>query len=68
LIVGPGDESDRFTYWAVRVARAAKSWLLANLRKTQCNSIDARDLAEWTIRMAEQGTTGILTRPAPIMY
>src|SRR5258706_4597587 len=58
LIVGPGDESDRFTYWPVRVARGGEV-LAPGTPKDTVQFIDARDLAEWTIRMAEQETTGI---------
>ena len=59
LIVGPGDESDRFTYWPVRVARGAEVLAPGDPKKDFVQFIDARDLAEWTIRMAEQGDTGI---------
>jgi 2'-hydroxyisoflavone reductase len=64
LIVGPGDESDRFTYWPVRLARGGE--ILAPGNPTDpVQFIDARDLAEWTIRMAEQGTTGIFNATGP---
>jgi 2'-hydroxyisoflavone reductase len=64
LIVGPGDESDRFTYWPVRMARAGE--VLAPGSPTDpVQFIDARDLAEWTIRMVEQGTTGIFNATGP---
>jgi 2'-hydroxyisoflavone reductase len=64
LIVGPGDESDRFTYWPVRVARGGE--VLAPGNSTDpVQFIDARDLAEWTIRMVEQGTTGIFNATGP---
>ena len=54
LIVGPLDRSDRFTYWPVRVARGGE--VLAPGAPTDVTQfIDARDLAEWTIRMAEMG-------------
>lgn len=56
LIVGPGDETDRFTYWPVRLARGGK--VLAPPFADPVQFIDARDLAEWTIRMAETKTTG----------
>ena len=58
LIVGPGDETDRFTYWPVRIDRGGEVSARAS-RAIRCSVIDARDLAEWTIRMAEQGETGI---------
>lgn len=58
LIVGPGDPTDRFTYWPVRVARGGEV-LAPGTPRDPVQVIDARDLAEWTIRMAEQNATGI---------
>ncbi|HEV8138530.1 MAG TPA: NAD-dependent epimerase/dehydratase family protein [Pyrinomonadaceae bacterium] len=58
LIVGPGDESDRFTYWPVRVARGGEVLAPGDPTKDTVQFIDARDLAEWIIRMVEQGATG----------
>ena len=64
LIVGPGDESDRFTYWPVRVEKGGE--VLAPGKPTDpVQFIDARDLAEWIIRMAEKGTVGILNATGP---
>ncbi len=64
LIVGPGDESDRFTYWPVRLDRGGE--ILAPGNPTDpVQFIDARDLAEWTIRMVEQGTTGVFNATGP---
>jgi 2'-hydroxyisoflavone reductase len=64
LIVGPGDETDRFTYWPVRLERGGE--VLAPGDPTDpVQFIDARDLAEWTIRMVEQGTTGIFNATGP---
>ena len=57
LIVGPGDETDRFTYWPVRLARGGE--VLAPGEGTDpVQFIDARDLAEWTVRCTEQRTFG----------
>ncbi|HEX6188239.1 MAG TPA: NAD-dependent epimerase/dehydratase family protein [Pyrinomonadaceae bacterium] len=64
LIVGPGDESDRFTYWPVRVERGGEVMAPGN-PTDPVQFIDARDLAEWIIRMAEQGTTGIFNATGP---
>src|SRR5256885_1912556 len=64
LIVGPGDESDRFTYWPVRVEKGGE--VLAPGKPTDpVQFIDARDLAEWIIRMAEKGTVGIFNATGP---
>jgi 2'-hydroxyisoflavone reductase len=64
LIVGPGDETDRFTYWPLRVARGGE--VLAPGEATDpVQFIDVRDLAEWTIRMVEQGATGIYNATGP---
>jgi len=54
LIVGPLDPSYRFTYWPVRVARGGEV-LAPGEPNDVTQFIDARDLAEWTIRMAEKG-------------
>jgi 2'-hydroxyisoflavone reductase len=56
LIVGPGDETDRFSYWPVRLARGGE--VLVPPLADPVQFIDARDLAEWTIRMAESKTFG----------
>jgi 2'-hydroxyisoflavone reductase len=55
LIAGPGDETDRFTYWPVRLPPLADPVAF----------IDARDLAEWTIRVAEQHTLGAFNAVGP---
>jgi 2'-hydroxyisoflavone reductase len=64
LIVGPGDESDRFTYWPVRVERGGEV-LAPGTPNDGVQFIDARDLAEWTIRMVEQRATGIFNATGP---
>jgi 2'-hydroxyisoflavone reductase len=64
LIVGPGDPSNRFTYWPVRIARGGD--VLAPGDGTDpVQIIDARDLAEWIIRMAEQNVTGTFNATGP---
>jgi 2'-hydroxyisoflavone reductase len=64
LIVGPGDESDRFTYWPVRLDRGGDV-LAPGDGSDAVQVIDARDLAEWTIRMVEAGTTGTFNATGP---
>ena len=64
LIVGPGDETDRFSYWPVRIDHGGKVLAPGN-PSDPVQFIDARDLAEWTIRMAEQGATGVYNATGP---
>jgi 2'-hydroxyisoflavone reductase len=64
LIVGPGDGTDRFTYWPVRLARGG-SILAPGDGSDPMQFIDARDLAEWTIRVAEQRITGVFNAAGP---
>lgn len=64
LIVGPHDPTDRFTYWPVRVAMGGE--ILAPSRpEMNIQIIDARDQAEWIIRMAEARTAGIYNVTGP---
>jgi 2'-hydroxyisoflavone reductase len=65
LIAGPGDPTDRFSYWPIRMERGGE--VLAPGDPTDpVQFIDARDLAGWVIRNAEARTTGTfnLTGPA----
>lgn len=64
LIVGPGDQSDRFTYWPVRLARGGEV-LAPGDGSDPVQFIDARDLAEWTVRVAESRTFGTFNATGP---
>jgi nucleoside-diphosphate-sugar epimerase len=64
LIVGPRDETDRFTYWPVRIDRGGDV-LAPGSPNDPVQFIDARDLAEWTIRMVENRETGIYNATGP---
>ena len=64
LIVGPGDTTDRFTYWPVRIDRGGE--ILAPGNPTDpVQFIDARDVGEWIIRVVEQGTLGTYNATGP---
>ena len=64
LIAGPGDETDRFTYWPVRVERGG-TILTPGSPTDPVQFIDARDLAEWTVRLAEHRETGVYNATGP---
>jgi 2'-hydroxyisoflavone reductase len=66
LIVGPGDETDRFTYWPARLVRG-RGILAPGDGNDPVQFIDARDLAEWTIRVAEQRLTGAFNASGPAL-
>jgi 2'-hydroxyisoflavone reductase len=64
LIVGPRDETDRFTYWPVRIDRGGEI-VAPGSPSDPVQYIDGRDLAEWTIRMVESSETGIYNTSGP---
>ena len=64
LIIGPDDESDRFTYWPVRIQRGGEV-LAPGDGSDPVQIIDVRDLTEWMIRMAEDGTAGVFNGIGP---
>jgi len=63
-IVGPRDETDRFTYWPHRVAQGGEI-LVPGDGNDPIQMIDGRDLGEWMIRLAEAGTTGTFNACGP---
>jgi len=64
LIVGPGDTTDRFSYWPVRLARGGDV-VVPGDGSDPVQFIDARDLAEWMIRLAEARTFGTFNATGP---
>jgi nucleoside-diphosphate-sugar epimerase len=64
LIVGPHDPTNRFTYWVRRIADGGRV-LVPDAPDQPVQLIDARDLAEWMVRMAEAGATGVFNATGP---
>jgi len=64
LIVGPGDPTDRFTYWPVRLDEGGE--VLAPGNPNHANQIiDQRDLSEWIVRLAEGRVAGDFNATGP---
>ncbi len=57
LVVGPEDNTDRFTYWPARAARGGEFMAPGKLSH-RIQIIDARDLAAFTIKTIEDGRMG----------
>ena len=64
LIVGPRDNAPRFTYWPVRVERGGEV-LAPGTQDDPVQFIDARDLAEFAVKVIEDGTTGVFNANGP---
>jgi len=64
LIVGPGDTTDRFTYWPVRIHRGGEV-LAPGTGDDATQIIDVRDLTEWIVKLAEGVTVGAFNATGP---
>lgn len=64
LIAGPGDATDRFTYWPVRADRGGEI-LCPGSAGDPTHFIDVRDLAAFLLRLIETRSTGIFNANAP---
>jgi 2'-hydroxyisoflavone reductase len=64
LIVGPLDRTDRFTWWPARIDQGGEV-LAPDNPDDPCQFIDSRDLAEWTVRVAEARLLGTYNAIGP---
>ncbi len=64
LIVGPGDRSDRFTYWPVRIDRGGEV-LAPGDGSDPTQIIDVRDLGRFIIDLVEQEASGTYVATGP---
>lgn len=66
LIIGPGDDTDRFTYWPVRIARGGEV-LAPGDGTDHVQIIDVRDLVEFCVKLVEDRTFGVFNGVGPHM-
>ena len=67
LIVGPGDDSARFTYWPIRIARGGKVLAPRAPKPGEVNVqfIDVRDLAAFQLKLIADGHEGTYIANGP---
>ena len=64
LIVGDGDDTDRFSYWPVRIAEGGE--VLAPIGPDETLQwIDVKDLGLWTVKAAEEKIFGVYNAIGP---
>ena len=63
-IVGPGDDTDRFTYWVEQVARGGEV-LGPPDPKVELQWVDVRDLCPWIVQLGERNQAGIYSASGP---
>jgi 2'-hydroxyisoflavone reductase len=64
LIVGPGDRSDRFTYWPVRIDRGGEI-VAPGDGTVGAQIVDVRDLGRFLVHLLEQEATGTYNAVGP---
>jgi 2'-hydroxyisoflavone reductase len=63
-IVGPGDDTDRFTYWVERMARGGAVLGPPEPAK-ELQWVDVRDLCPWIVSLGERNVAGVFTVAGP---
>ncbi len=63
-IVGPNDETDRYTYWPARFAKGGEV-LMPGAASDPTQIIDVRDLGEWLVALGEGRTPGTFNAVGP---
>ena len=64
LIVGPGDRSDRFTYWPVRIDRGGEV-VAPGDGTDMAQYVDVRDLGEFMVHLVEMEASGTYNAAGP---
>ena len=64
LIVGPDDNTDRFTYWPARAARGGQ-FVAPGSPRDPVQVIDVRDLAAFAVQAVERQTVGVFNLLSP---
>ncbi|MSR46145.1 MAG: NAD-dependent epimerase/dehydratase family protein [Planctomycetes bacterium] len=65
LIVGPEDDSDRFTYWPLRIAEGGEV-LAPGTPDDPMHVIDVRDLAAFLLLCVEESKVGVMNATGPV--
>jgi 2'-hydroxyisoflavone reductase len=63
-VIGPGDSTDRFTYWVERFYKGGDIVCPVG-PDVNFTAIDVRDLCDWLINLAENDTPGIFNGSGP---
>ena len=66
VVAGPGDTTDRFTYWPVRIDHGGEI-IAPGSRHTPVQYIDVRDLAEFMILCLERDVGGTFNTAGPAL-
>ena len=66
VVAGPGDTTDRFTYWPVRIDHGGEI-IAPGSRHTPVQYIDVRDLAEFMILCLERDIGGTFNTAGPAL-
>lgn len=64
FILGPGDDTDRFSYWIDRVA-AGGEVLGPRADAAPLQWVDVRDLSAWIVALCERNQPGVFNAAAP---
>lgn len=64
IVSGPGDPTDRFTYWPVRIDQGGEV-IAPGAMINPVQTVDVRDLAEFTVHSVERGTAGTFNAAGP---
>jgi 2'-hydroxyisoflavone reductase len=63
-VVGPGDHTDRFTYWVERISSGGNV-LAPSDPGHEVQWVDARDLCPWVVTLCENDAPGIFNAAGP---